>query len=411
MSNHGTTGWLFTKRALYQSGAFALNNPITFLPQQVKDSTLSEDTTETDGLEKSKKLTGEEAKKIYEDIVCSEVCSNSQTENVKKTRTSDKKLTPVGRAKNSFTKLRRRSSSLISHFKPSKKQVKSNPPLSVSKLFQSVQSGDVYTLEQALLDGCDVNTRDAYSWSLLMSASYAGHLPVVQLLLTHGAIWRGVRDQRGLDAVALATIAGHRDIVEMLLPSTTNDCTCTQSSPDDSDVSLRSLRKRRCSALDEEYQSSYYCHTCEVQVQGDEMKHDLSTVHQFNSQFRTTDIPYSIPQSNKGYQMMVKRGWNPENGLGPTEQGTLQPIKTVLKRDRQGLGSGRKQKPRVTHFTSFDKSAIQRSPVRTRSISRRRDEEKITPRSSKRARRDALQKDKQWEINMRRYLNTDHDLY
>lgn len=405
MSNHDKE-WLFTKRALYRSGAFALNNPITFLPQQVEHSTLLGDSTETDGAEESKKLTGEEAKKIYEDIVC----SNGPTEITKETRTNDKKLTPVGKAKNSFTKLRRRSSSLISHFKPSKKQVKSNPPVSVPKLFQSAQSGDVYTLEQALLDGCDVNTRDAYNWSLLMSASYAGHLPVVQLLLSHGAAWRGVRDQRGFDAVDLATMAGHRDVVEMLLPSTTTN-NCTQSSPDDSDISLRSLRKRRRSALDEDYQSSFYCHTCKVQVQGDEMKHNLSTVHQFNSQFHTTDIPYSIPQSNKGYQMMIKRGWNPENGLGPTEQGTLQPIKTVLKRDRQGLGSGSKQKPRVTHFASFDKSAIQRCPVRTRSVARRQDEEKITPKSSKRARRDALQKDKQWEINMRRYLNTDHDLY
>ena len=408
MSNDesGNKGWLFTKRAFYRNGAFALTNPIAFLPQQVKDSSLLKETTETDGPEKSQKLTGEEAKKLYEDIIC----SNSQLEKAKKTRSNDTKHTPVGRTKNSFTKLRRKSSSLIRHFKSSKKQIQNNPPISVSKLFQSVQCGDVYTLEQALVNGCDVDTRDAYNWSLLMSAAYAGHVPVVQLLLDHGAIWQGVRDQRGLDAVDLATIAGHHDIVEMLSPSMINDCT-QSTSPNDSDFSLRSLRKRHHSALDDEYQSSFYCSTCEVLVEEDEMKHNLSTVHQFNSQFHSTDIPYSIPQSNKGYQMMVKRGWNPENGLGPSKQGTLQPIKTVLKRDRQGLGSGRKQKARVTHFRSFDKSAIQCAPVRTRSVARKQDEEKIIPRSSKRARHDALQKDKQWEISMRRYLNTDSDLY
>ena len=385
--------WLFTKRALYQNGAFTLSNPVRFLPQQAKE------TVTTDKPEKSERLTGEEAKKIYEDIVC----NYGQIEDNKKTLPSGKKLTPVRRAKNSFTKLRRRSSSFVNHLRSSRRHAKSYPPLSVAKLFQSAQCGDVHTLEQALVDGCDVNTTDSYNWSLLMSAAYAGHLPVVQLLLKHGATWRDIRGQRGFDAVDLATMAGHNNIVEILSPSTTRESPAT-----DSDTSLCSLRKRYRSTVDEDYQSSFYCHVCAVEVHGNETDHNLSTIHQFNGQFHSTNVPYSIPLSNKGFQLMMKRGWNPEKGLGPSEQGTVQPIKTVLKRDRQGLGSGRKQKPRVTHFASFDKSAIQRSPVRTRSVARIQDE--AMPRSSKRARQDALQKDKQWEINMRRYLNADDNL-
>ena len=394
-SSEGNSGWLFTKRALYRNGTFTLSNPIAFLPQQVKDSALLTATTKDP--EESKRLTGDEAKKIYEDIVN----SKGQTENTKKTRTStrtsDKKLTTVARAKETLSKLRRKSSSLTNRFS-SKKHAESNPLLSVAKLFLLVQSGDVTSLEQALMEGSDVNTTDNYNWSLLMSAAYAGHLPVVQLLLRHGAKWRDIRDHRGFDAADLASMAGHNDIVEILSPSPASD----------SNNNVRSLRKRRHSALE----TSFYCEICAMEVKGNKTEHNLSTVHQFNSQLHSADIPYSIPQSNKGFQLMIKRGWNPENGLGPSEQGTLQPIKTVLKRDRQGLGSGGKQKPRVTHFASFDKSAIQCSPIRTRSVARRQDEEQmITPRSSKRACHDALKKDKLWEISMRRYLNAADDDY
>ena len=393
--------WLFTKRALYRNGTFTLSNPISFLPQQVKDST----TATTNGPEEFERLTGgltgDEAKKIYEDIVY----SKGQTENTKKTRVSDKKLTTVVRAKEALNKLRRKSSLLTGRFSSSKKHVKSSPPLSVAKLFLLVQSGDVKTLEQALIDGCDVNTTDNYNWSLLMSAACAGHAPVVQLLLKYGARWQDVRDHRGFDAADLAAMAGHNNIVEILSPS---------QAPASGSNNVCSLRKRRHSVLDKDcYQNNFYCETCAMEVKGNETEHNLSTVHQFNSQFHSADIPYSIPQSNKGFQLMIKRGWNPENGLGPSEQGTLQPVKTVLKRDRQGLGAGRKQKPRVTHFASFDKSAIQCSPIRTRSVTRRqnKEEQMITPRSSKRARHDALQRDKQWEINMRRYLNADDNFY
>ena len=188
------------------------------------------------------------------------------------------------------------------------------------------------------MDGCDVNTTDSYNWSLLMSAAYAGHLPVVQLLFKHGAIWQGIRDQRRFDAVDLATMASHNNIVEILSPLTTHESPAT-----DSDSSLYSLRKRHHSTVDEDYQSSFYCHVCAVEVHGNETNHNLSTIHQFNSQFHSTNVPYSIPLSNKGFQLMIKRGWNPEKGLGPSEQGTVQPIKTVLKCNRQGLGSDRKQ--------------------------------------------------------------------
>ena len=65
-----------------------------------------------------------------------------------------------------------------------------------------------------------------------------------------------------------------------------------------------------------------------------------------------------IPEANRGFQMMVNTGWE-KKGLGPTGSGKLFPVKTVLKRDRTGLGFEGDQSPaRVTHFDANDVSSV-----------------------------------------------------
>jgi len=57
--------------------------------------------------------------------------------------------------------------------------------------------------------------------------------------------------------------------------------------------------------------------------------------------------------------MLLRSGWSREEGLGPKGQGMRAPVKTVLKRDRLGLGlSDTKNKPKVTHFSSFDPKSV-----------------------------------------------------
>lgn len=55
---------------------------------------------------------------------------------------------------------------------------------------------------------------------------------------------------------------------------------------------------------------------------------------------------------------MKKEGWDGESGLGPSKDGAKYPVKTVLKRDKLGVGSKRSSKAKVTHFKSFDESAV-----------------------------------------------------
>ena len=54
-------------------------------------------------------------------------------------------------------------------------------------------------------------------------------------------------------------------------------------------------------------------------------------------------------------------------GLGPCGKGKLYPVKTVLKRDKHGLGlevsgneslSTHSKKPKVTHFAAYDSSSV-----------------------------------------------------
>ncbi|CAG5101374.1 Similar to Gpank1: G patch domain and ankyrin repeat-containing protein 1 (Mus musculus) [Cotesia congregata] len=51
---------------------------------------------------------------------------------------------------------------------------------------------------------------------------------------------------------------------------------------------------------------------------------------------------------------MLNNGWNDRNGLGPYGSGLKYPVKTILKRDRRGLGEKPYQKPKITHFKSND---------------------------------------------------------
>lgn len=49
----------------------------------------------------------------------------------------------------------------------------------------------------------------------------------------------------------------------------------------------------------------------------------------------------SLDNSNKGYAMLSAMGWSEDGGgLGKSRQGTMLPVKTALKMDKRGLGSG-----------------------------------------------------------------------
>ncbi|NXR33556.1 GPAN1 protein, partial [Zosterops hypoxanthus] len=62
-----------------------------------------------------------------------------------------------------------------------------------------------------------------------------------------------------------------------------------------------------------------------------------------------------------GYRLMLRAGWAGA-GLGPAGNGRRLPVPTELKRDRAGLGWGRRGRPRVTHFGPGDAAAVAGPP-------------------------------------------------
>ena len=267
---------------------------------------------------------------------------------------------------------------------------------SVDQVFRYVQEGDLDKVRAALSNGvCDINTTDHFHWTLLMSAAHAGHMDVVDYLLRMGAKWRDYVDKSGRDAVDLAKKAGHLSLACYI--ESHRDGMESETGSQDGGCKERTNPQRPKAA------TSYYCDVCKQTVtEYPTESHTTSTAHQFSCQHRPPVPGYTIPQSNRGYQMMLRSGWKPERGLGPEQEGRKFPVKTILKQDRLGFGQpveeSSQRKARVTHFTAFDKRAVKRRSERFEKLATVRKKKDII---------NAACKDKQWEVRMRRYMNSD----
>lgn len=104
----------------------------------------------------------------------------------------------------------------------------------------------------------------------------------------------------------------------------------------------------------------------------------------------------AIQPSNKGFQLLTKMGWNEsDGGLGRNRQGSLVPVKTMLKQDKKGLGAVRKKAARITHPTQ--KVLPKKKPQQQRETKARR----------KRRLRAEREKQQQGAKNIRLMLRTD----
>ena len=107
-------------------------------------------------------------------------------------------------------------------------------------------------------------------------------------------------------------------------------------------------------------ESKYYCDLCKKYFSAKAEVHKASVGHQLNLGPSEVGTIYGISEANRGFQMMLGKGWNKEKGLGADGQGKKFPVKTVLKRDRRGVGAEGANVARVTHFDAFDSKAIEK---------------------------------------------------
>ncbi|KXJ22839.1 G patch domain and ankyrin repeat-containing protein 1 [Exaiptasia diaphana] len=341
------------------------------------------------------RLSGREAKEFYDDLVSSTVHIND-TDSSRRTNLKDpfnlgdKRVERVSKrrqleeATTTTTK-----SAVCSHNKSRKKCLRrkssENDAVSsrfVNKYLQHAQNGDLNEVKILLSDDkVDIDVCDQFGWTALMCSAYNGHKDIVKYLLSQGASWKNTKNARGQTVLDLSKLAKQQDIVELL-----------------TNWDLVNCRSSRRKYSDKATRSPFWCCICQQDFTEDKKKHQSSTVHLFNCQHKPKDTYFSIPINNPGYKMMVKSGWDDEKGLGPEGEGRKYPIKTVLKRDRYGLGSSKSSKPRVTHFGPNDEEAVKIKKNHERKESKRT--------LSKKQKRMKESKEKAWERNMRLYMNT-----
>lgn len=243
-------------------------------------------------------LSGEEARRIYlEEIKLAKASSSTKTP-----RVLDNKKKVVG-------------------------QQEQELPLTNKDVFITVQNNDVDTLKCILDRYPDkINTLDEYGWSLLMIACQADSTDVVRLLLKRG-IDISVRDKGGNSARSLVIKNKNYILADILLRYIQKEAPKTQK-PAKIKVKPKEV---------------YTCEICNKTFP-DKEEHLASTIHNISAS-RGKKIPanYVLPASNRGYQLMLKSGWDRQTGLGRDGSGKLYPIKTVQKKDRKGLGHAKQK--------------------------------------------------------------------
>ncbi|VDO95010.1 unnamed protein product [Soboliphyme baturini] len=318
-------------------------------------------------------LAGTEAKDFYEHCIC-QASSRSSV--------PPRFLPSVREASGCSGKIKRRDGNRIHN--------SSKVGCSVDTLFKAAAAGDTTVVKECLASGMDVNVYDQYKWTALMCAAFAGQTDVVMLLLNKRADRRLI-NQKGKTACDLAADQGHKDIVYLLHGNKGNGifhvyyhvyvkchgsflscadafcfilrcnyiCALNMMPNEDNYVIRSEYRNMKAEANkceNEFHDNKYYCDDCRTYFHSP--SHYSSTAHLFNTWTVHLQPSYSISRSNRGYRLMMKNGWNESSGLGPSGKGCHYPLKTLLKRDRKGLGMPTKQKPKVTHFEPFDESAI-----------------------------------------------------
>ncbi|KAI4884181.1 hypothetical protein NFI96_027845 [Prochilodus magdalenae] len=315
-------------------------------------------------------LTGAEARDFYQSLF------GEETPNGQRQRKEDRKerRRRAGRSRGGGPQRRQAGGSAV----PPSGQMDTVSERDGHRLLRCAQEGDLRALTELLDRGCDVNFRDGFYWTPLMCASHAGQGEAVRLLLERGAAWVGVVDTQGRDARSLALQAGYQDVVRELEQFGFTDTSGAPAAVSASCVLKVWVGCSVCTGTGEGVGwvfslywdwvfvflagvSPRWCEVCAVNYTDSDDAHAASTLHQFSLKRPPAAPHYCLPESSVSYRMMLRSGWDPQHGLGPSHTGRKNPVGTVLKRDLRGLGYGPPQRSKVTHFSAKDPQAVQRT--------------------------------------------------
>uniref|UniRef100_A0A3B3X2R0 G-patch domain-containing protein n=1 Tax=Poecilia mexicana TaxID=48701 RepID=A0A3B3X2R0_9TELE len=361
--------------------------------------------TEQTSTNKSSKISGEEVRRFYEDLIKDDKTQKDQsvraTHRNNRDRGSDRRMrrrVRAGRVQQVRPESVVQMEARREREDNQRRQSERARELQGLRLLRCAHQGDIPGLKELISKGVDINfqvatprsvvsfqldlilfislrfvLQDSYLWTAVMCASWSGQKAAVRLLLMHGAAWVGVVDTRGKDAQDLASEAGHDDVLEELL-------SFGKSPKRETPSHCRLLKPQWCDVCRCEYGNSHSSHLS-------------STLHQFNLHRPQPTPYYCLPPSSNSYRMMVCCGWKPGTGLGPEADGAKQPVSTVLKRDQKGLGFGPIKRPKVTHFKAGDADAVKHQQHEKEEKGQRAQKKDEIKRKE--------QKDKNWERDFR----------
>lgn len=360
---------------------------IRFIPAGKEETT---NKNKKNATHQTSNLSGEDAKEFYESLFADEKEETSEC-----TRHDSQKQKRKLKEDSSFLKRKRKrkisQESNGNHgdtsFKQSSSKIQTNCEMNFNKneFLKCAQYGKLKQMKKLLENGVPVDVSDGYGWTAIMCAAYEGHCDIVDCLLKHGADV-DICDGHNKTAYSLASERGNKSVLKVIDKHRRNQ----SKEPQDNNFS--------------EILKSFFCEICKSEFSNcTEKEHETSTVHLFNLKLKPKPDKFLIPSSNVGYQLMKKKGWDGEKGLGASGQGQKYPVKTVLKRDRKCLGNDtdKKVKPRITHFGPGDTSSVKNKP-------KLQSERKLSARTlSKKAKLAQDRKRKKWEQNLRIYFNSE----
>lgn len=207
------------------------------------------------------------------------------------------------------------------------------------KMLTAIQNGDFETLQR--LRDCDYNCTDQYGWTALEIACVTGHTRIVNFILEKGG------EIKNVNFIKILEKSGLVDMLEIL------KCRGVENE-------IEIIDSNHHSELEQ-------CDECgEMFDTNQKVLHRATIAHRLSlpGEYLRTNPGFGISESNVGFKLMKKSGWDGVSGLGDGSTGKLFPVKTILKQDRKGLDMGDSKKSRVTHFGPHDIRSVSRKYVK-----------------------------------------------
>uniref|UniRef100_A0AC35EQU6 G-patch domain-containing protein n=1 Tax=Panagrolaimus sp. PS1159 TaxID=55785 RepID=A0AC35EQU6_9BILA len=212
--------------------------------------------------------------------------------------------------------------------------------------FKAAATNDLSKCEELLNRGISINLTDFWGSTALICAAANGSNDIIEFLMENGADWKR-KNRACFTASDLARKKGFIEIAEYI--------ESYGNFNQEMDIEI----------VPTVASSSNFCEHCKQNFENIQAHH-CSIVHIVNTlQPPRPGYAYGISSSNVGYQILKETGWKEEHGLGKEGEGRKYPLKTMLKRDRKGLGLD-KLRPKITHFEPGDLDAIKAVPKATK---------------------------------------------